>query len=50
MHISKEWVKLQNVTQMANMKKQAHEVECALDYCLVGLVSASFGMYFLYFL
>ncbi len=34
---------MQNVTQTANTMKQTDEVERALDYCLVGLVSESFG-------
>lgn len=37
---------MRNVTQMANTMKQTDEVERALDYCLFGLVSASFGTYF----
>ncbi len=37
---------MRNLTQMANMMKQTDEVESDLDYCLVGLVSASFGTKF----
>ncbi len=37
---------MQNVTQTANTMKQTDEVERALDYCHVGLVSESFGRSF----
>ncbi len=39
----KNGLRCKNVTQTANTMKQTDEVERALDYCLVGLVSESFG-------